>query len=68
MVAEYIDSKKVYNNFNYDIHKSNYYFEFETYINKYEEILNPFAFIILLGWVNKNLFVLLIPNKRHKRQ
>ena len=38
-----------------------YNFNFETIINKKEDILNPFAYIILLGWVNNNHYVLLYP-------
>ena len=51
----------VYRNNHYNIKDRNYNFTFETIINKYDDIINPFSPIILLGWVNNNHYVLLVP-------
>ena len=51
----------IYRNNNYNMNDKRYNFNFETIINKKEDILNPFAYIILLGWVNNNHYVLLYP-------
>ena len=51
----------VYRNNKYNINDKNYTFTFETIINKYNDSINPFAPIILIGWVNNNHYVLLVP-------
>ena len=53
----------IYRNNNYTDQDQNYSFQFETIINKYSNYINPFASIILLGWVNNNHYVLLFPKK-----
>ena len=53
----------IYRNNNYTDQDQNYSFQFETIINKYSNYINPFASIILIGWVNNNHYVLLFPKK-----
>ena len=53
----------IYRNNNYTDQEQNYSFQFETIINKYTNYINPFASIILIGWVNNNHYVLLFPKK-----
>ena len=65
---EIINASKIYNcnfiiykNENYNNNDITYNFIFETIINQNEHYLNPFKPIILLGWVNNNHYVLLLP-------
>ena len=53
----------VYRNNKYNIDDKNYTFTFETIINKYDDSINPFAPYILIGWVNNNHYILLVPKK-----
>ena len=65
---EIINASKIYNcnfiiykNANYNYNDKNYNFVFQTIINQNEHSLNRFKPIILLGWVNNNHYVLLLP-------
>jgi len=51
----------IYRNNKYNHNNNKYKFDFETIINKYKEDINPFIPMILIGWVNNNLYVLLFP-------
>ena len=51
----------VYRNNQYIFNEKNYTFNFETIINQYDDYINPFSPIILIGWINNNHYVLLVP-------
>ena len=58
----------VYRNNQYNINDKNYKFSFETIINKYNDNINPFSLIILIGWVNNNHYILLVPKNFQKNK
>ena len=51
----------IYTNLNYSVSDDLFEFEFENLYTKNNTIFNPFIPTILIGWVNRNHFVLIMP-------
>ena len=51
----------IYTNLNYSDSDDLFEFEFENLYTKNNTIFNPFIPTILIGWVNRNHFVLIMP-------